>query len=91
MGTGPYLTSGWDTAGPELSRESPKHGKTIRGGLVVVEFAVKSFKIVDFTKDLAASESKRHVRSYNTIHRARRLDGAQNRRTLGENAVAPWR
>ncbi len=64
---------------------------------MVVKFAVKSFKIVDFTKDLAASESKGHVHvrpdenSYNTVHRARRLDGAKYRRTLGENAVAPWR
>ncbi len=40
---------------------------------MVVKVAVKSFKIVDFTEDLAASESKGNVHvqpddnSYNTI------------------------
>lgn len=63
-------------AGPELAIESPKEGDSMRGGLVVVEFAVKNFKIVDFTKDTAVSESKGHVHiqldenPYSTIHTA---------------------
>ncbi len=70
-----YLMSGLaHAAGPELTIESPKQGETIQGGLVVVKFAAKNFKIVDFTKDTAVSESKGHVHiqlddnPYNTIH-----------------------
>ncbi len=63
-------------AGPGLEILSPKDGSTVRGGLVVVKFAVKNFKIVDFTKDTAVSESKGHVHiqfdenPYSTIHTA---------------------
>ncbi len=77
MGMVLYLMSGLaDAAGPELTIESPKQGETIRGGLVVVKFAAKNFKIVDFTKDPAVSESKGHVHiqldenPYSTIHTA---------------------
>ncbi len=72
-----YLMSGLGhAAGPVLTIESPTQGETIRGGLVVVKFGVKNFKIVDFTKDTAISESKGHVHiqlddnPYNTIHTA---------------------
>ena len=63
-------------AGPELTIISPKDGEAIRGGLVVVKFSVKHFRIVDFTKDASVSESKGHVHiqldenPYSTIHTA---------------------
>ncbi len=61
-------------AGPEIEIQSPKDGDTIHGGLVVVKYAARNFKIVDFTKDPAVSESKGHIHiqldenPYNTIH-----------------------
>jgi hypothetical protein len=71
-----FLATLVGAAGPELAIQSPKPGETIRGGLVVVKFAVKDFKIVDFTKDAAVSETKGHVHiqldenPYSTIHTA---------------------
>ena len=61
-------------ATPEIVVESPKDGGTIQGGLVAVKYAVKNFKIVDFTKDTAVSETKGHIHvqmddnPYSTIH-----------------------
>jgi hypothetical protein len=63
-------------ADPEVTIISPKDGETVRGGLVLVKFSVKNFKIVDFTKDAAVSEGKGHVHiqldenPYSTIHTA---------------------
>ncbi len=63
-------------AGPELEILSPKDGSTVQGGVVVVKYAVKGFRIVDFTKDSAVSEEKGHIHiqldenPYSTIHTA---------------------
>jgi uncharacterized protein DUF6130 len=60
----------------ELVVESPRDGGTISGGVVVVKFDVKNFKIVDFTKDTAISEGQGHIHiqlddnPYSTIHTA---------------------
>ena len=61
-------------ATPEIIVESPKDGGTIQGGLVAVKYAVKNFKIVDFTKDPSVSETQGHIHIQldqnpaNTIH-----------------------
>ena len=61
-------------ADQELIVESPKDGGALGGGVVVVKFAVKNFKIVDFTKDTAVSEGRGHIHiqlddnPYSTIH-----------------------
>jgi uncharacterized protein DUF6130 len=63
-------------ADQELIVESPTDGGTISGGVVVVKFDVKNFRIVDFTKDTAVSEGKGHIHiqlddnPYSTIHTA---------------------
>jgi uncharacterized protein DUF6130 len=61
-------------AAPLLDIQSPTDGLTIHGGLVVVKYDVKDFKIVDFTKDPAVSETQGHIHiqldqnPVNTIH-----------------------
>lgn len=66
-------------AGPELVVLSPTDGSTIHpdpklGPVVVVQFEVKNFNIVDFTKVTAVDETQGHIhiwldnQPFNTIH-----------------------
>lgn len=61
-------------AAPDIVVQSPKPGEIVKGGLVVVKYDVKDFKIVDFTKDPSVMETQGHVHiqlddnPVNTIH-----------------------
>lgn len=68
-------------AGPEIIVSSPKDGGTIHpdaklGPVVVVQYDVKDFRIVDFTKDGTISETQGHIhiqlddQPFSTIHTA---------------------
>ena len=66
-------------ASPEIVVLSPKDGSTVHpdpkiGPVVVVQYKVKNFEIIDFTKDWTISESKGHIhiqlddQPFSTIH-----------------------
>lgn len=68
-------------AAPELDVLSPKEGSTIHpdskiGAVVVTQFEVKNFKIMDFTKATAVQPGEGHIhiwldnQPFNTIHTA---------------------
>lgn len=68
-------------AAPELNVLSPKEGSTIHpdpkiGAVVVTQFAVKNFKVMDFTKVTAVEPGQGHIhiwldnQPFNTMHTA---------------------
>lgn len=71
-------------AAPELEILSPKEGSTIHpdpklGAVLVTEFEVKNFKIVDFTKVTAVEPGQGHIhiwldnQPFSTIHTASKV------------------